>query len=929
MKEIAFQQKYIAKITDAAVELLNDQYQVNSRIIFQAPTGSGKTYMISQALSEIVKQCKEPLAFLWISVNSLHEQSLENLNRYLEDERLLECITVDEILDNAIDENQIVFLNWESLIKKNNVFRLDNERDWTLKNVSETTKEEGRRIILIIDESHRTANAESAQDVIAEIGPTLTVEMTATPVHSPTYRIPLPEVIDAGLIKREILINPEGKTARENRDLLELALKKRKNLKKQYESLGKNVNPLLLVQIPNKKIADATNPEDYIVGLLADFDITVSNERLAIWLSEKKENKDLVELDDSPVDVLIFKEAIATGWDCPRASILFLQREWKTERYSFNIQTLGRIMRMPEQQHYENNPDLNAGYVYSASDNFEIVEELAADYASSVQMHRDSELYEQPLKLVSEFVRRKREQTRLSGDFKKCLFEAAKELDLENHINDGVPEIQRKIGTDGKIGEIDKAQSVEFGDSKRIRIPREQIANEYSNFTVKESLPYSAARSSQIIKSSIRSWFKEKRNIDNEDQVAKNVIQGNNRSKFKELLDRAKEIYGNLPTKSDETIVNDQWEIPASVGIYANYKAINSSKSILKDEEQQNYCVKLKNNGHIDLSGPETQFIESLEKSDDETQWWFKNGVSESKYFGIAYKKPDGHLYGFYPDFIIKTKKEVLIVEIKDDKAFTTENFLKLRAGKEYLSKYDQKEKIRFYILSPDDFDGFFRHVKDQELDSFKSIFEEQLLRWARSSQVVIKNKVERTGDDAELLKYYEQEFAKVAAELKDTKAENELLGIDLQQAQENLKALGTVVEKEQRDTSEPIEIQRPFRICVLGDVSDTAAILKELQAYFSKHGVKTNDWSADFVNNSKLKNSNTLKSLVKGKSKFNLIITGQIYHHAGRGNSKSNIFSELKNEKYVPHVVGSDPTSELTPDRALKALESFLRTSR
>ena len=163
MKDIRFQKKYIAKITANAVELLTDTFQDKNTIVFQAPTGSGKTYMISQALTEIVKEYGKPLAFIWISVNSLHEQSRENLSRYLEKERLLECISVDEINGNTVEQNEIVFFNWESLIKTNNIFRLDNERDWTLKNVADNTKEEGRRIILIIDESHRTANANSAR----------------------------------------------------------------------------------------------------------------------------------------------------------------------------------------------------------------------------------------------------------------------------------------------------------------------------------------------------------------------------------------------------------------------------------------------------------------------------------------------------------------------------------------------------------------------------------------------------------------------------------------------------------------------------------------------------------------------------------------------------------------------------------------------
>ena len=49
--------------------------------------------------------------------------------------------------------------------------------------------------------------------------------------------------------------------------------------------------------------------------------------------------------NDSPIEVLIFKQAIATGWDCPRASILVMLRDIKS--VTFEIQTVGRILRMP------------------------------------------------------------------------------------------------------------------------------------------------------------------------------------------------------------------------------------------------------------------------------------------------------------------------------------------------------------------------------------------------------------------------------------------------------------------------------------------------------------------------------------------------------------------------------------------------------
>ena len=53
------------------------------------------------------------------------------------------------------------------------------------------------------------------------------------------------------------------------------------------------------------------------------YDITVENGKLAVWLSEEKSNTlPNIEKRDNEVEVLIFKQAIALGWDCPRASIL-------------------------------------------------------------------------------------------------------------------------------------------------------------------------------------------------------------------------------------------------------------------------------------------------------------------------------------------------------------------------------------------------------------------------------------------------------------------------------------------------------------------------------------------------------------------------------------------------------------------------------
>ena len=49
-------------------------------------------------------------------------------------------------------------------------------------------------------------------------------------------------------------------------------------------------------------------------------------------------------------------------WDCPRASVLLIFRELQS--MTFTTQTVGRILRMPE-QHFYKNDILNYGYVYT------------------------------------------------------------------------------------------------------------------------------------------------------------------------------------------------------------------------------------------------------------------------------------------------------------------------------------------------------------------------------------------------------------------------------------------------------------------------------------------------------------------------------------------------------------------------------------
>ncbi|MAK19612.1 MAG: restriction endonuclease subunit R, partial [Candidatus Pelagibacter sp.] len=142
----------------------------------------------------------------------------------------------------------------------------------------------------------------------------------------------------------------------------------------------KKINPLLIIQLPDVKTEQEKRLSSDVVKILREkFKITVENEKLAIWLSGLKKNCKNIEHNTHKSEVIIIKNAIALGWDCPRASVLALFRDWKS--FTFSIQTVGRIMRMPEPEfgHYSKEI-LNNAFIYTNLETVNIEEEIGKNY---------------------------------------------------------------------------------------------------------------------------------------------------------------------------------------------------------------------------------------------------------------------------------------------------------------------------------------------------------------------------------------------------------------------------------------------------------------------------------------------------------------------------------------------------------------------
>lgn len=682
-----YQTEAIKNLRDTIEKLLRSSER--EICIFQAPTGSGKTVMASELLKKLVKDRKDNLnfSFIWVSVRMLHEQSKEKLEKYYEDDRLLQCSYFEDLEDRKIGDNEILFINWHSINKKDiNIYVRENELDNNLNSIIQSTKEDGREIILVIDESHHTASSEKSKELIEVISPKITLEVSATPHLKENMggleKVNLSDVKEEEMIKSEIAVNPEfmgielgSKSSDEL--VIEQALKKRDELAKFYEKEGSNVNPLILIQLPDQK-SNLINKKDDVLEILKDkFNITEENGKLAVWLSEEKtETLVNVEKRDNEVEVLLFKQAPALGWDCPRASILIIFRESKS--FTFTIQTIGRIMRMPELKYY-NEPELNKGFVYTNLPSIEITEDYAKDYVTVYEGKRDGTLYKD-IALYSIYLKRQRERTRLSGEFAKIFMATADEMNLFEKITTTPSKVVNPIIADGKIIDIDKPGEIEHEGTIEVQLNAGELQKRWDSFISQNCTPYAPTDSSDRMKTALYQFFTQKFKMQKFDSQVQRIVLGKeNVDAFVEVIIRSKERYEQDVVKqlSEKREMQEvpKWEVPPIINYNSRYIREGKAKSVIKPF----YAKK--------VSQLEKQFTELLDNS-TKIKWWFKNGEGEIKYFAVLYKDEFGFERGFYVDFIIQFEDGS--IGLFDTKGGFTAKDAKTRS--EYLQKYIKEQ---------------------------------------------------------------------------------------------------------------------------------------------------------------------------------------------------------------------------------------------
>lgn len=763
MKQLRYQHKAVDELVNKTIDLLGLSGNRHT-LVFKAPTGSGKTVMASEMLMRLNQELAErpdapftEAAYIWIAPNKLHEQSYFKMRNYFTENHALRPVIYDELdhsADGYIRPGEILFVNWESINKDKNLMVRETENSASLYDITRRTQDEnGIPIVLVIDEEHMFGgrNARKSEKVLATIQPKVEIRISATPQPRGGQRVEVPreKVIEEEMIKENIVLNPaldfKDPQGSLNQHLISIALRKREELAQAYKDLGVDINPLLLIQLPNDTsenlTADDTKVKDEIIATLDAYGVNRANGKLAIWLSaEKTDNLDMIDRPNDPTDVLLFKQAIALGWDCPRAAVLLIFR--KIESFQFSAQTVGRILRMPEQKYYTDQR-LNQGYVYTnlSKDIIEIVKDDMDYLASNVVAKRREDINN--IVLDSEYSERlSTDRNRLGTDFKEDLKKTfIAEWGLESGQNSLFTE-EMLFGDGGNDGDAVDVTSEAFRNRQNAINQRGINFNVMNVSTdIVKDLEMTGEVGTRIIESKasyinnvadLTAMFLAlcKRLLGNEyeqrsvktlggalkevmeelfevfEYDAMKIILSNdnlhdNRPKFERLI--AKAIYKyteklrmRQAAAKRRAYKHYDWSVPAE-------RAYPTDK--FAEQAQMDFHALLPFMEYMRASTVEHAFACFLESQSNVIEWWYKNGDQGKAHYAIGYTNSLGERALFYVDFIIRMKSgDIFLFDTKTENSDPDAPY-KHNALLEYMRLPENKDKkLHGGIIIPDDF---------------------------------------------------------------------------------------------------------------------------------------------------------------------------------------------------------------------------------
>lgn len=666
-------------------------------VLLQAPTGSGKTIILLSYIEEHLKENNNTV-FVWLTPGKgdLEEQSKEKMLKFLPN---LESKNIQDVLLQGFNAKDTAFINWETVTKKGNNALKEAERKNLRERISEAHNN-GNKFIVIVDEEHlnKTVKAEA---IIGDINPEYIIRVSATTkTNKEAEYIEINEldVINEGLITRALYINENVSNdkvlSNEHEYLLDLAIEKRKAIKEEYIKQNIKVNPLIIIQVSN----NSDELINQIESILEERKYTYSRNNLAVWLADRKENIGGIENNESSQAILIMKQAISTGWDCPRAKILVKLRDNMSEE--FETQTIGRIRRMPQAHHYDNIL-LDNCYLYTFDEKYEqtVKQELGNNARDTKVVFLKNEFKDFTLKKLTF-------DNNFDGFDERQTFNILYDYYIEKY----------KLGANKKNNKtileangytfkntIDKEiiqdiivipNSNAFENANRI-IVQSKVSTNKNGFELRHSINVISSKISiRYDRTRLmleRMFFKgklfSKKFLDiSLIEFYAFVINNENKLK-KDFQEAVSQKSRQIKLKFNELKEID-WKVPKMD--YIKYDSKMKDTIIYEKSIYMNYP-------NSTIKSKSERMFEYFCETSESIKWFYKNGESATVYFSIVYVDAVNHKWHFYPDYIICDKdNKIWIIETKGGETASGESKNidikvenKFEALKEYSKQYN------------------------------------------------------------------------------------------------------------------------------------------------------------------------------------------------------------------------------------------------
>ncbi len=354
----------------------------NGCVLIQAPTGSGKTMMAGMIAEEFAREAK--IVWFWFTpFAGLVDQASIALKKQFSGLRVRDI--QGDRLAMGTRSGDVFVSTWAAVAANNEKarrLRRDGDLSLALDTLVPSLRELGFHIGVVVDEAHHTfSGATEAVRFYTEVmQPEFTLLITATPDDKDVdkfkrttdiaelHRITVSrqDAVDAGMIKASIksvaYLAPEDQKTLVDFPMAALADAKvvHERIKQTLQQTGINLTPLMLVQV-------ATSAQDNDVAQAREKlkQLGFRDEAIASYTAKEPSDDLLAVALDESKEVLIFKMAVALGFDAPRAFTLVSMRGAKDT--DFGVQVVGRILRVHRHLQGREIPELlRNGYVFLA-----------------------------------------------------------------------------------------------------------------------------------------------------------------------------------------------------------------------------------------------------------------------------------------------------------------------------------------------------------------------------------------------------------------------------------------------------------------------------------------------------------------------------------------------------------------------------------